>query len=60
MVIAHNPGVSEFVFDINRAAISTSLPTSGMAVFSFVSDTWQDLFMVKNKIELIEYPKHKL
>ena len=57
LIIAHNPGISEFAFDLNRASISTSLPTSGLVVYSFLAHTWEDLFMVKNKIELFEYPK---
>jgi phosphohistidine phosphatase len=57
LIIAHNPGISEFAFDLNRASISSSLPTSGLVVYSFLAHTWEDLFMVKNKIELFEYPK---
>ena len=56
-IIAHNPGISEFAFDINRAAISEALPTAAFVVYSFVADTWQDLLLTKNKIELYEYPK---
>lgn len=56
-IIAHNPGVSEFAFDINRAAINGALPTAGFVVFSFLAKSWEDLFMVKNKVELFEYPK---
>lgn len=56
-IIAHNPGISEFAFDINRAAISEALPTAAFVVYSFVADTWRDLLLTKNKIELYEYPK---
>lgn len=56
-IIAHNPGISEFAFDINRAAINGALPTAGFVVFSFLAKSWEDLFMVKNKVELFEYPK---
>jgi phosphohistidine phosphatase len=56
-IIAHNPGISEFAFDINRAAISEALPTAAFVVYSFVADSWQDLLLSKNKIELYEYPK---
>lgn len=56
-IIAHNPGVSEFVFDMNRGAIDRALPTAGFVVFSFLAKSWEDLFMVKNKVELFEYPK---
>ncbi len=57
LIIAHNPGISEFAFDLNRASISSSLPTSGLVVYSFLAHAWEDLFMVKNKMELFEYPK---
>lgn len=56
-IIAHNPGISEFAFDINRTAINGALPTAGFVVFSFLAKSWEDLFMVKNKVELFEYPK---
>ena len=56
-IIAHNPGVSEFVFDMNRGAIDRALPTAGFVVFSFLAKSWEDLLMVKNKVELFEYPK---
>lgn len=56
-IIAHNPGISEFAFDINRAAISEALPTAAFVVYSFVADTWQDLLLSKSKVELYEYPK---
>lgn len=57
MVVGHNPGISEFVFDCDSKSISSSMPTSAVAVFTFKADNWQAFPTAKKTLALFDYPK---
>ncbi len=57
MIIAHNPGISEFVFDCNSKIISEAMPTAALAVFSFDAESWKDFTKSKKNIEFYDQPK---
>jgi phosphohistidine phosphatase len=55
-IIAHNPGVSDFVYDIQKDEFIGSLPTSGCVVFEFEATSWSD-FTESKKTLTFDYPK---
>ena len=57
MIVGHNPGTSEFVFDCDPKSISASMPTSAIAIFTFEADNWQLFSTAKKNLDLYDYPK---
>lgn len=57
MIVGHNPGISEFIYDCDPKAMSESMPTSGLAIFTFKADNWQAFPAAKKTLELYDFPK---
>jgi phosphohistidine phosphatase len=57
MLIGHNPGVSQFVYETNSRAISDEMPTSALVVFGFEARSWQDFLTIEKQVEIYDYPK---
>ena len=60
MIIGHNPGVSEFIFEIDQKILSTEIATAGLVVFSMSCTHWSDFTNAKKKLELYDYPKKSI
>ncbi|HLZ00696.1 MAG TPA: histidine phosphatase family protein [Bradyrhizobium sp.] len=64
MVVGHNPGMHEFALMLagsgdkaGRRALSDNLPTSGLAVFEFATNDWNDVSFHRGKLVLFVSPK---
>jgi phosphohistidine phosphatase len=64
MVVAHNPGLHELSLALigkakghDREALEDNLPTSGLAVFRFAIDDWDDLSVHHGTLERFVSPK---
>jgi phosphohistidine phosphatase len=64
MVVAHNPGLHELSLALigkakghDREALAENLPTSGLAVFKFAVDDWDDLSVRQGTLERFVSPK---
>lgn len=57
MIVGHNPGISEFVYECNPKAISSEMPTAAIVVFTVETENWQSFATAKKKLELYDYPK---
>jgi phosphohistidine phosphatase len=64
MVVAHNPGLHELSLALigkataqDREALEDNLPTSGLAVFKFATDAWDDLAIRHGTLERFISPK---
>jgi phosphohistidine phosphatase len=57
MIVGHNPGISEFVYQCNTSAISSEIPTSAIVVFKFNAESWRDFPEAKKKLVHYDYPK---
>jgi phosphohistidine phosphatase len=64
MVVAHNPGLHELSLALigkaqghDREALEENLPTSGLAVFKFAVDDWDDLSVRQGTLEKFVSPK---
>lgn len=60
MIIGHNPGVSDFIFETSPQIPHIDLPTAGLVVLSCDADNWQAFPNTKKTIELYDYPNIKL
>jgi phosphohistidine phosphatase len=64
MVVAHNPGLHELALGLigkakaaDRAAMQENLPTSGLAVFTFAIETWDDVSVRQGTLERYVTPR---
>ena len=64
MLVGHNPGMHELALMLTgsgdaagRQALSDNLPTSGLAVFDFATDDWNDVAFRRGKLVLFVSPK---
>ncbi len=57
MIIAHNPGITDFVNEMSNARLD-NMPTSGYAIIQFDTDSWQK--MSRGVLLTINYPKKNL
>ena len=64
MVVGHNPGMHELALMLaasgdkaGRKALSDNLPTSGLAVFDFAIDDWDDVTFRRGKLVQFVSPK---
>ncbi|AUC98239.1 phosphohistidine phosphatase [Bradyrhizobium sp. SK17] len=64
MLIGHNPGMHELALTLTgsgdeaaKRALSDNLPTSGLAVFDFATDDWNEVSFRRGKLVLFVSPK---
>lgn|SRR5579871_1922661 len=64
LVVGHNPGMHEVALMLagsgdaaGRQALTDNLPTSGLAVFDFPTDDWNDVGFRRGKLILFVTPK---
>ncbi|NLS67504.1 histidine phosphatase family protein [Bradyrhizobium brasilense] len=64
MLIGHNPGMHELALTLTgsgdeaaKRALGDNLPTSGLAVFDFATDDWNDVSFRRGKLVLFVSPK---
>ena len=64
MVVGHNPGMHELALalagsgdDAGRKALADNLPTSGLAVFDFAVDSWDDVAFRRGRLVQFVSPK---
>ena len=64
MLIGHNPGMHELALTLTgsgeeaaKRALSDNLPTSGLAVFEFATDDWNEVSFRRGKLVLFVSPK---
>jgi phosphohistidine phosphatase len=64
MLVGHNPGMHELALALigsadaaSRQAVLDNLPTSGLAVFDFATDDWNDVAFRRGRLMLFVSPK---
>ena len=64
MLVGHNPGMHELALVLARSsdaaarkALANNLPTSGLAVFDFAIDDWNDVAFRRGRLVLFVSPK---
>jgi phosphohistidine phosphatase len=64
MLVGHNPGMHELALTLTgsgdaaaKKALNHNLPTSGLAVFDFATDDWNEVAFRRGKLVLFVSPK---
>ena len=64
MLVGHNPGLHELALALvgsgdqaARQAVHDNLPTSGLAIFDFLSDDWNDVGFRRGRLVVFVTPK---
>ncbi len=55
-IIAHNPGITEFVNQLSPGFGIDNMPTCGVAAVTFEADEWNKFPLVNRSIILFDYP----
>jgi len=59
-IIAHNPGITEFVNGLTLDFRIDNMPTCGVVGVNFISEDWSNFTIEKRKVFLFVYPgKHE-
>lgn len=58
-IVAHNPGITEFVNELSDFKID-NMPTCGIVAASFSADEWSDFNINKKQVILFDYPKNEI
>ena len=56
-IIAHNPGITEFVNELSAGFSIDNMPTCGIVGAHLTLDEWNSFSTTEKKIFLFEYPK---
>jgi phosphohistidine phosphatase len=64
LLVGHNPGMHELALALTdggdaagRRALADNLPTSGLAIFDFATDDWNDVAFRRGRLVLFVSPK---
>lgn len=59
-IVAHNPGITDFVNNLSSAFQTNNMPTCGIVGAEFELREWSEFSRVDKKIILFEYPKKNI
>ena len=57
MIVAHNPGLTDFVNRLNSGAVTDNIPTCGIVCIKLPVALWKDVSWGKGKLQFFDYPK---
>lgn len=58
-IIAHNPGITEFVNQLSPGFYVSNLPTSGTVAVTFEADSWTQFSPAKKEVIFFEHPRNE-
>lgn len=59
-IVAHNPGITEFVNDLSPKFSTHNMPTCGMVVAEMEAEQWNEFSRTNKKVILFDYPKNNI
>lgn len=59
-IVAHNPGITEFVNTAVPGFATPNVPTCGIIAFSIACTHWADYFQSEKKLITYDYPKNNI
>lgn len=57
-IVAHNPGITDFVNQLSPDFAIGNMPTCGMVGVHMEAAHWSDYYSVKRKVFMFDYPKN--
>lgn len=58
-IVAHNPGITDFVNQLSATFSTGNMPTCGVVGAQFEAEGWERFPDVKRKVFLFDYPKNE-
>lgn len=58
-IIAHNPGITDFVNQLSKDFYTNNMPTCGIVATDIEADHWNAFNISKKKVFLFDYPKNE-
>lgn len=58
-IVAHNPGITEFVNQLSPDFSIDNMPTCGVVVAELEANEWNNFLIAKRKVILFEHPEKK-
>lgn len=59
-IVAHNPGVSQLVYDLQKDTFIGEMPTGAIAVLHFEAESWQQFPQARKQLVLFDYPRNNI
>ncbi len=59
-IVAHNPGITEFVNQLSDQFYTDNMPTCGMVGAKFEAEQWNEFSRTNKTVFLFDYPKNKI
>ena len=59
-IVAHNPGITQFVNELSPSFQTDNMPTCGIVGVEFELKTWNEFSRVEKSVILFEYPKKNI
>lgn len=56
-IVAHNPGITEFVNELSPKFTTNHMPTCGIVAAEFEAEQWNEFSNTTKKVILFDYPK---
>lgn len=60
LIIAHNPGISDFVNELSHSFSAGDIPTGAIVTARFDAQHWNDFAHARKEVFLYTYPKKEL
>ncbi len=58
-IVAHNPGITEFVNQLSPEFFTGNMPTCGIVGAHFEAESWDNFHRAKRKVFLFDYPRNE-
>jgi phosphohistidine phosphatase len=59
-IVAHNPGITEFVNELSADFKIDNMPTCGMVAATFDAEEWNEFASSQKQVILFDYPKNEI
>ncbi len=59
-IVAHNPGITQFVNELSPSFHTDNMPTCGIVGAEFELNAWNEFSRVEKSVILFEYPKKNI
>jgi phosphohistidine phosphatase len=59
-IVAHNPGITEFINELSDQFYTDNMPTCGMVGAKFEAEQWNEFNRTNKTVFLYDYPKNEI
>jgi phosphohistidine phosphatase len=59
-IVAHNPGITEFINELSDQFYTDNMPTCGVVGAKFEAEQWNEFNRTNKTVFLYDYPKNEI